>query len=576
MPTWTIRDVQRRILGLAILITLITGLAVAVTVLVPMRQQMHGAAEASLIHLRQVKRMALSQFVGRVTDVAWQMTSRTQIRKRLDAYNRGTVGLEELRAFSAPRLKDALTLAGDAVGIVRFDAGGAAVVEVDEPIPEPFRIAVPPSPAAAHLLGPTPVDGRMRLVVGVPILERDGTHQGTDLLLFRLDALGRVLADGDTAKTSWLVVDDASGRRVLAAAPDGGGVRTVSPPLALDALLSPAAHQGVAVVDGTDGVGYAVSAAALPGTAWTLVVVESTATLYADAGRTLLWVAAVLIVLLAAGALVVWRMLRPLTGQVLIAAQDLENRLIELNRTKTALEKERQSLSQSNAELEQFAYIASHDLREPLRTITSFLNLLERRHGDHLPDEGKEFVGYAVSGARRMNDIITDLLNYSRVGRKEQVQGRVDLVEVMDLVEANLAHALEESGARLATTGLPVLSAAAKGEMLRLFQNLVHNAVRYRRTGVAPDIAVTAQDDGGQWHIRVADNGVGIDQRYHERVFGLFQRLEAKREDGGTGMGLAECRKIVEHHGGRIWLTGAEGEGTTVHIVLPKTPPPPT
>jgi PAS domain S-box-containing protein len=226
------------------------------------------------------------------------------------------------------------------------------------------------------------------------------------------------------------------------------------------------------------------------------------------------------------------------------------------------------ALEQSNAELEQFAYVASHDLRQPLRTVASFVGLLANECGDSLGPNANEYIGFALDGVRRMDRLIVDLLEYSRSGRGDR-SGRVNLSEVMEDAVVNLRIAIEESAAAVEIQpGMPEIRGNA-GELERLFQNLIGNALKYRRPDAAPRVAVTFAVDGDMVDVCVRDNGIGIAPQHHDRVFRIFQRLHARSEYEGTGIGLAICKKVVETHGGRIRIESAEGEGTAIFATLP-------
>jgi PAS domain S-box-containing protein len=227
-----------------------------------------------------------------------------------------------------------------------------------------------------------------------------------------------------------------------------------------------------------------------------------------------------------------------------------------------------QDLERSNAELEQFAYIASHDLQEPLRMVTSYLGLIRRRYDQVLDDSGREFIGYAVDGAHRMQTLINDLLVYSRVGRLGRPFGEVDLGAVMDGVRATLRISLDDSGAVLTCGPLPVVTGDDQ-ELLRLFQNLIGNAIKYSRPEEPPRIDIQARRDGRTWRITVTDNGIGIPPEFTGRIFLIFQRLHNRTEYSGTGIGLAVCKKIVEHHQGAIGVTSVPGEGSAFWFTLP-------
>ncbi|RJF84226.1 PAS domain S-box protein [Azospirillum cavernae] len=218
------------------------------------------------------------------------------------------------------------------------------------------------------------------------------------------------------------------------------------------------------------------------------------------------------------------------------------------------LQRKTRELERSNAELEAFAYVASHDLRQPLRVINSYLTLLERSMGDDLDAEARECVDFARDGAQRMDRLIVDLLEYSRVGRKAKPFRPVPLNEVVDLALFNLEVAIQDAGAVVVVAkDLPTVS-GDDNELMRLFQNLIGNAVKYRAPDRAPVVRVTAIPHADGWRIDVRDNGIGISFDDRERVFGIFQRLHRRDEYEGTGVGLAVCKKIVEHHGGHIWV----------------------
>jgi signal transduction histidine kinase len=229
-------------------------------------------------------------------------------------------------------------------------------------------------------------------------------------------------------------------------------------------------------------------------------------------------------------------------------------------------------LQRSNAELEQFAYVASHDLQEPLRKVASFCQLLQQRYGGQLDDRADQYIGFAVDGARRMQDLINDLLAFSRVGRIERPHAPVDCNALLERARADLATAIEESGAEVEAGPLPTVEGDAS--LLRLvFQNLLGNAIKFRGEA-APRVRVDAERDDGEWRFSVADNGIGIDPEYAERIFVIFQRLHPRSTYEGTGIGLAMCRKIVEYHGGRMWLDTSDGDsGSRFCFTLPADDP---
>ncbi|WP_083999350.1 sensor histidine kinase [Actinomadura kijaniata] len=234
-------------------------------------------------------------------------------------------------------------------------------------------------------------------------------------------------------------------------------------------------------------------------------------------------------------------------------------------------------LRRSNKELEQFAYVASHDLQEPLRKVASFCQMLERRYGDQLDDRGRQYVEFAVDGAKRMQALINDLLSFSRVGRLSRTEDAVDLNAVVGQTLDDLSTLREETGARVTVADLPTV-AGDRTQLGQLFLNLVGNAIKFRRPDVPPEVGISARRDGDHWEFACADNGIGIEPRYADRIFLIFQRLHPRDEYTGTGIGLALCKKIVEFHGGRIWLEtedrDGDAPGTTIRWTLPARPEP--
>ena len=233
------------------------------------------------------------------------------------------------------------------------------------------------------------------------------------------------------------------------------------------------------------------------------------------------------------------------------------------------IERHAEELERSNEELEQFAYVASHDLSEPLRMVTSYLQLLERRHGKDLDDDAKQFIGFAVDGAGRMRTLIDDLLAYSRAGAARPSKQPVDVRATVDSTLRSLSAALEDAEARVEVQEeLPVVQGdpVAIGQ---LFQNLISNAVKFRN-GVRPHVKVEAEAADGEWVFSVTDNGIGIQPEHAERIFTMFQRLHTRDDFAGNGIGLSICRKIVERHGGRIWVEPAEGGGSRFAFTIPR------
>jgi light-regulated signal transduction histidine kinase (bacteriophytochrome) len=241
--------------------------------------------------------------------------------------------------------------------------------------------------------------------------------------------------------------------------------------------------------------------------------------------------------------------------------------LSALQATHADLEARSRDLQRSNSELEQFAYVASHDLQEPLRKVASFCQLLQRRYAGQLDERANQYIDLAADGAKRMQALITDLLSFSRVGRDGRPFAPVPLAAALGQAMATLSDEIETTGARIEVGALPVVL-GEETLLTAVFQNLLSNAVKFREPQ-PPHIAVSARKDGVSWLVTVADNGIGIAPEFADRIFVIFQRLHGKDKYPGTGIGLAMCRKIIEYHGGRIWLDTSADAGSRFRFTLP-------
>ncbi len=258
--------------------------------------------------------------------------------------------------------------------------------------------------------------------------------------------------------------------------------------------------------------------------------------------------------------------------------EDMRQRIVdELESSRSArtqLADQALELQRSNAELEQFAYVASHDLQEPLRKVASFCQLLEKRYGDKLDERGTEYIAFAVDGAKRMQILINDLLTFSRVGRLNQTQEQVDLDATLNDAIGNLETAITESGAEIVRPRQPLPRITGDPTLLTmLWQNLIGNAVKFRRDGLSPRIVIECSESPNghdiSWLFTVSDNGIGIPEEFTDKVFVIFQRLHGRDVYTGTGIGLALCKKIIEHHGGSVWIDTSYTGGTRFCFTIP-------
>jgi light-regulated signal transduction histidine kinase (bacteriophytochrome) len=258
--------------------------------------------------------------------------------------------------------------------------------------------------------------------------------------------------------------------------------------------------------------------------------------------------------------------LRDAEGAIVGAVRSLRD-ITRRRQAEEALMRQAQELARYNAELEQFAYVAAHDLQEPLRTVASFTQLLGIRYKGKLDGDADKFIEQAVNGAKRMKRLIDDLLTYSRVTRRA---GNLQTTEAGSAFQQSLESlraAVEESGATVTCDALPAVT-ADPSQLTQVFQNLLGNAIKFHGDR-PPEVHVWAEQQGTDWVFSVRDNGIGIEPQYAERIFEIFERLHGKHEYPGTGIGLALCKRIIEQHHGRIWVESQPGEGTTFRFALP-------
>lgn len=241
----------------------------------------------------------------------------------------------------------------------------------------------------------------------------------------------------------------------------------------------------------------------------------------------------------------------------------------ELKKNQSALKRSFLQLEEKNEELEKFAYIASHDLKEPLRMVQNFMHLLQKKYGEHLDEKANKYIYFAVDGAERMTRLINDLLEYSRVGRVHTEKTGVDLNELIDTIRREFFPESDEGSDVIRTTDLPVIE-AVEVSVKMLFQNLISNALKYRDENRSPMLTLSYEDLQTHWKFSVKDNGIGIPEEYSDRIFDIFKRLHTNSDYSGTGIGLAICKKVVEQHDGEIWVESEPGVGSTFYFTILK------
>ena len=254
-----------------------------------------------------------------------------------------------------------------------------------------------------------------------------------------------------------------------------------------------------------------------------------------------------------------------------LVERTLELSSAELNATNKLIEQQKIELQRSNTELEHFAYIASHDLQEPLRTVQSYLQLLRRRYQPVLDLDAEEFIDFAIDGATRMRNLIEDLLTYARVASRARALQPAKLDDILDEVLHSLQVRLNEQHVVIERGPLPTVMADRR-QLAQLIQNLISNSMKFQAKGSKPIVQISAEQQNEHWLVRIRDNGIGLEPEYQEKIFVIFQRLHSREDYEGTGVGLAVCKKIVERHGGSIWVESRPSEGATFLFTLPNPP----
>jgi signal transduction histidine kinase len=499
---------------------------------------------------------------------------------------------------------DAVSRNLSALNAVLLDDKGAQLVNTLKPPGTPLPAMPPPFFARVKETGRPfrsdlfvgPVTGAPLVAFAQPVV-RDGRFTNLVGLSMDVSQLGALLEEA-RFPTGWIAaILDSSGTIVARthAADRYVGEKAVAPVVA----AAKASPFGIVEAVTRDGVPTIAAWAVSQPSGWAVVVGAPTEVFESQLRASLIRTAALAVSALGI-ALVLARGLgrhisRPILGLLPLAAAvgrqevvpvaplglseadrvaealaNASNLLNQRTRERDQADDRASTLARLNAELEQFATVASHDLREPLRTISAYLSLIERRYGPALAGEGGEFLAFARDGANRLDRLILDLLDYSRLDRGGETMVPTTLDAVLDPALANLANAIDEAGAVVSSAAgaAEVGVQGDPGQLVRLFQNLVGNAIKYRAEDRSPRIRISWLRGGDHWEIRVADNGIGIEPQDFDRIFGIFQRLHGHAYQG-TGIGLAVCKKIVERHGGRIWVESQRGKGSTFAFTLP-------
>lgn len=576
----TLRDLQRKIIVLAVSIVLATGAAVAISVLLPMQSQMRDEANSHIRHSLELKHLAVDQYLTRLTDIGRQIVSRTQIRKRLISYNQGQVTLEDVRAFSDPRLAEALNEAGDAIGMVRLDKVNQAVSTVGIVPPENIWQQASTVGDPTVLIGPLVHDGRLVVCAVTAIFDEKGEHHGTDIVMFQLDGLASILtnktADDGAVRLSFVVQYSADAARTFGTLPGASQIANlgeVFPWASLEEMRS--STRGVVVARGQDGLERAIASTSLNVAEWVLVEMEGTDTLYADARQTLQKVVVVIVVMIALGSLLVMRLLHGLTGQVLVTTEELQRQIAERTRAQKLIFQAKEEAEQANQAKSDFLSSMSHELRTPLNAVLGFGQLLQMDPKATLTPTQHEHLQCILDGGAHLLDLVNQILDLARI-EANQAFLNLENVDAIEIVTDCLGFSMPLAESHHITItneiaqGAEVILRTDPLRFKQLLLNILSNAIKYNKDG--GEVRVGGWEvKNGYYHLYVTDTGIGIAEKDRPYVFNMFHRLgdnpSIARE--GTGIGLAVTKLLVEQMAGHVGFESKVGVGTTFWVELP-------
>ena len=469
-----------------------------------------------------------------------------------------------------PLLVEALGSATGITGIERFDAAGRSLAATGERPPGPWEAALA-SVDTATVLGVGQLGERTTVVHAVPVTR--GTRRlGTDIIAIDASRLAQIVQPiaADPRVTLGLVAS-LDGRPMLGTAADALSHRIRWAPLppgrTPQAWLDLPGGQLVApnIARPESDTHAVVTVAESP-----LRVLASTPThaLYGQVYRSGALALLLLCITAASGVFAAWYAMRPLTGAVVLQRDTMQARIAQ---ALEEMEEKNRALQRANQDLEQFAFIASHDLQSPLRGVWGFAHMLEERYADRLDDDGREYLGFIAKGIEQMQSLLQNLVDFSSASQAGAPKGKADMAKAFENACSQLASDILDSGAFIECGPLPTLPGDPT-QMVQLFSHLLDNAIKFRRPDSTPQIKVSATRHADSWLFTVRDHGIGIDAGYRQKIFKLFQRLHTSDQIPGTGIGLALCEKIVQRHGGIIWADAAIGGGTLFSFTLATAP----
>lgn len=597
----TSRTLQWRILAFGGVCVALTGCLAAAAAMIPLHQELEERQDTSLTFAATTRAVAVQQFLAQARGVATQVSSRTKARKLLEAHVAGTLDAATARDGIGDILSDALRQSPNVLGITRLTRDGAVVAAVGKAPPSSVSAAATPAlvDTEASIVGPLQLDGERALAIGSPILDRDDQRVGTDVILFATQELEQVVHDrsglGQSGEVSLGRLHEGTITLLFAPRERGDHERSAGGEVIATGGLAEA--HGLAL-DGARGViargTWVIAHSPVPSSPWSLTLRAPAREHYAELRGPVARVGGLVGLLVLLGVAGLIALLRPLTGKVILQTGALEAKVearteqlaAELEERRRAqqetqfyarqLEIRNAELDRSNKDLDDFAYVASHDLKEPLRGISNYASFLLEDYGGKVDEEGRDRIETLIKLSVRMKNLIDDLLRFSRIGRVDLEQEDIALDTLVDDVLESIEFTIAERNCEIRRPApLPTVPCDPV-RTKEVFRNLVVNGIKYNdrdapwvEIGSRPpgEVAGTVPSEGPVFYVR--DNGIGLRAKHTESIFRIFKRLHPRDAyGGGTGAGLTIVRKIVERHGGRVWVDSVEGEGSTFWFTL--------
>ncbi|MFV2056269.1 MAG: ATP-binding protein [Thiohalomonadales bacterium] len=550
---------------------LIIGTVVAFIGITPLYNRLKVEQSGKLSFTIHTRFMAINQHLTRSIDIAEQVTSRTKIRLKLEAFNRGESTVHEVADFSSKLLEDAMLKSTELVSITRLDRDDRYVLSVGNVLRWEQWVVPEHGSQKAKIKGPVVIDDESFLIVGAPILSRNGERVGTDVVVFSLDSLEKIMLDytglGESGDSILVANLDGALSPLFPlrnSSDDQSGSIDPRTPLGMAASMALNNNEGIILPETSTKNNVVFTYRGVPATNWGLIVRMDADELYGQINRQIILVAVIIAILILFATAGLILLLRPLTGKTVIHVDELQ-REIDI-KTRDLLSNQAR-LERVNRELDQFAYVTSHDLKAPLRAIANLSEWIEEDIGDKLTGETKHQMDLLRKRVFRLQDFIEGILEYARVGREKVTIERIDTAEVIADIVSTLGP---PNGYTVHTSAEMPIIATSKVRFTQVMSNLIGNAIKYRDSD-SGNVDISVNDAGDCFEFVVSDDGPGISSEYHKKIFVIFQTLQSRDVHESTGIGLTIVKKIVEEEGGRIMLDSEIGKGTVFRFTWPKT-----